>query len=573
MPYPMQEKWLYKTIPNLLGGIDKSKQPDALADNQCVTLKNVKITNGQLVNRFGYTEYGDFDGFVTKATILKLYQFNRRNGTSELMLITTASMYKYNSVLSKWLIVSGFFHTTTTAAYVAGATVIAITADPGFVIGNTLCIVLDNTDLHIATISNIAGLNITISTGIPTGRTVASGARVYRPLSHSGSASKMVSVVTIPGSDLMVFTNGVDAPRMWNGTSCEPLTGATGYICRSLVLYNTALFLLGTIEGGVSYPQRVRRSNQTDPTDWTGGTAGYDDLLDSSDAVICGALLGPYLIIYKSRSIIRGSFVGSSGLNYSFETTITHEGAITAASVVTVKDRHVFIGHNNVYEYVGDFTIKPIGEQIRPTLFGDDKDVNTTYDHIMFLLYIETFDEVWLFYPSSTNLSASCNRTLRYKVDTGVWYEVNSVNTWTTGAVYRTENEEGELNFHLCDYLLKSVFAYDPTAVTDAYGYPIPFTVETKDFIMPDGRFRVDMVEMNIQGTSVLLEYSTDGGTTYTTMATITQATQIKIRVHKQFVCDRVRFRWTGTASNFQLSWFGLSYKIENLYISGSNTY
>lgn len=576
----MQEKWLYKAIPNLLGGIDKSKQPDALADNQCVTLRDVKITDDMLVSSNGYTQYGTSTGTGGKFTpvIQTPYQFDRRDGTSELIAITLTDVQKYNTSLSKWLPVAGPLHTTTTAAYVAGATVIAITVDPstGFVIGNTFCIVLDNTDLHITTITNIAGLNITIATGIPTGRTVALGARVFKPKILSGDITKRVSIVTVPGSDWMVFTNGVQTTLYWDGTSVEDvpnLPSAGDTICKAVALYNTALFLIGTTEGGVSYPQRVRRSNQTDPTDWTGGTAGYDDLLDSSYPVVCAHILGPYLIVYKSRGIIRCSFIGSSGLNYQYETTITHEGVITPLSVVTVKDKHIFVGHNNVYEYAGDFTIRPIGDQIRTTLFGSGAYVSSKYDYIISMIYIEAFDELWIFYHSQLITYSGCTDAFRYHVKLNIWYESHFETPIYGLSVYKSGSPGGELNFHLCDYQNHKVYAYDNSVYTRMDGSATPFIVETKDYIMADGRFRFDMIEMNIKGTGILLEYSTDAGTTYTTMATITQATQSKVRVHKQFVCDKVRFRWTGTASNFKLSWAGFSYKIENLYISGSNTY
>ena len=576
----MQEKWSYKAIPNLLGGLDQSKQPDALADNQCVMLRDVKITNGMLVSSNGYTQYGTSTG-INGAFVQDLqatYQFNRRNGTSELICISIGSVHKYNAALNKWILVAGALETTTTAAYTAGATVFAVAAIPvGLVVGNTLCIVLDNTDIHFSTITVIAGLNITISgTGIPVGRTVASGSRVYKPVGLNGNVANTVSLVHVPGSDWVVFTNGIDPPKYWNGTSCLQVPGlpsAGNTVCRSVALYNTALFLIGTTEGGVAYPQRVRRSNQTDPTDWVGGTAGYDDLLDSSDAVMCGRLLGPYLIIYKSRSIIRCSFIGSSGFNYQYETMVTHEGAITPSSVCTVKDRHVFIGHNNIYEYAGDFTIKAIGDQIRPTLFSSGKNVSPTYDYVMFIMYIEAFDEVWVFYPRLDFANSACNYAFRYHVGTGIWYDSYFDLPVRCGAVYRPENEESELNFHLCGYTFKKIYAYDPSTYNGINGFPVPFIVESKDFIMTDGQFRFDMIEMNIQGTAVTLAYSTDSGVTYTTLATITQAVQGKIRVHKQFVCNKVRFKWTGSSNNFKLSWFGFSYKNENLYISGSNTY
>lgn len=586
MPYPKPKGWEYKQVANLLGGLNITQSSEALADEDTITLNNVLLRGGKIKPDTGYKNFGQ----VVVGTPQADYEFVRLTQLVDLMLITTATVYKYESAFSRWHLVKGTAGTTTTSSYAAGATVIAVASAAGFSTGDLVSIALDNGDQHQTTIT-ISGLNFTLAAAIPVGRSVANGAIVNRAVALTGSLDLQVSIETIPGSDWMVFTNGVDIVKRYNGTDCvnvPNLPSAGNTICKAVVLYNTALFLLNTTEGGVAHPQRVRRSNQTDPTDWTTGTAGYDDLLDDSSIIKCGYRLGPYLIIYRERSISRGSFVGNSGLNYVFETTVSYEGVPSSKAVAQLKEYHIFVGQAGVYEYRGDYTITPIGQKINIKLFGAIADANPSYISRMFTLYVKELDEVWILYVS-TNASTSygCDRILRYNIDLDVWYTRELINevigsgtyktltttiwstlvgnwpaqTWVWGSRQTLANSP---NIHLMSRDANQVYEYDFTYGLDI-STPIAYTIETKDFAVTDHEFRFDMIEALIQGTSVLIEYSTDSGMSWDTIGTITSATQSRNRLHKQIVCNRIRFRFSGSSTDFLLTWFAFLYKPESI--------
>ena len=251
-------------------------------------------------------------------------------------------------------------------------------------------------------------------------------------------------------------------------------------------------------------------------------------------------------------------------------------------------DYHIFLGHLNIYEYRGDYTITPIGDNIFQRMFGYSGDKDPAYDSRAFAFYVEELDEVWFAYVSSTSTSGSCDKVLRYNVGDKFWYsrefydEITGygfyaseasliwstlVGAWTAQA-YAWNSRQTLANSattHLCSNTTDRVYEYEYNSGLDN-ATPIAYTVETKDFAMADGEFRFDKIEMMIQGTSVLLEYSTDAGVSWNTMATITQAVQDKVQVSRQFVCHKVRFRWSVINVDFALRWFGFSYKNESLY-------
>lgn len=69
--------------------------------------------------------------------------------------------------------------TTTTATAAAGATSITTAAAPSAAAGNILGIQLDNGSYHWTTTTSVVGATVNFSAAIPTGRSVANGAKVY----------------------------------------------------------------------------------------------------------------------------------------------------------------------------------------------------------------------------------------------------------------------------------------------------------------------------------------------------------------------------------------------------------
>lgn len=587
MPYPInpRQSWQYLQIPNLLGGINLSKTSDSIDNNQTLQLNNVSTISGVVTADTGYVTFGDT---VVGQPQLE-YQFLRRSLLIETILITTNTVYKYNTTLLKWHLVRGTNTTTTTAGYAAGVTDIVVASATGFTTGALIAVVLDNGDKLQTTIT-VSGTTFTLADAVPVGRSIANGAVVDLAVVLAGQLDHQISAETIPGSDWMVFTNGVDIVKRYDGTDCVdvpnlPSSGNT--ICEAVALYNTALFLLSTTEGGTAHAQRIRRSNQTDPTDWTTGTAGYDELLDESDAIKSAHKLGPYLIVYRTNSIARGSFIGSGGINYSWDTMIPDEGVISTRSIIPVKNSHIFVGHNNVYEYFGDYALHPIGDNIYDHLLGIQGEMHPSYRQRVSLLYITSMNELWIAYPSTLSSDGNCDEILRHNTLNKEWYHRTLPNNIISSSLYKQTitttwddlvgdwlSQNWAWNstvispnidvIHLCAASPNQVFEYNFTSALDN-GEVISYTIETKDFTLPDSEFRFDMLEMKMRGTSVLIEYSTDLGLNWNTLDTVTNTTLSRVKVFKQFVTNSVRFKITGSSADFAISWLGISYKIENI--------
>ena len=588
MAYPLdpRKQWQYTQVKNLLGGINLDAKPDMIQDDQAIQLDNIIAKAGGIGTDTGYAAFGLPVLGIPQTT----YEFLRQDLTSQLILITTKTVYKWNITFEEWQLIRGTAGTTTTASFGSGATVINVASAAGFSTGDSVGITLDNGQVFQSIIT-VAGTNFTLATPVPSGRSILNNGAIVRAVVLAGTLDHEVTPATIAGSDWMVFTNAIDIVKYYDGTECKDipnLPSAGNTTCESLVVYNTALFLLNTIEGGTQHGQRVRRSDQLNPTNWTTGTAGYDDLLDTSDKILTGDLLGPYLIIYRDRSIARGSFIGSSGMNYFFETMITGEGVLSGGALIPTGDSHIIVGHANVYEYLADYTLNPIGDQIFYLTFGYSGNLNPQYRQRLFALYIEELDEAWIFYPSTSSPDGTCDTLLRYNVGDKFWYTRHFANTFVGFGFYTKTNANiwstlvgtwldqnytwnSRISFantditHLCSSQGNQVFAYDYNTQLDNQT-AITYTVETKDFALPDSEFRLDMIEMFIRGTNVLLQYSTDSGYSWNTLSNINQNIQEKVRVYKQVVTHRIRFKWSGNSNDFALEWFGFSYKIESLY-------
>lgn len=599
MPYPLSSNpakaWQYKQIPNFLGGLNTSSRTDMLEDTQTLVLRNVLIQRGVVGVDTGYKEFGSAVAGIPQGE----FQFLRLDGLTDQLLITTASLYKYSSTHLQWQLVKGTASTTVvatlTGSFPAGSNNIDVASAAGFATGDLIGIGLASGAQHQATII-VTGTNFVLSSPIPSGQSAAHGGVVVRGVVLAGTLAHRVSATLFAGNNWFVFTNGVNIPMRYDTVDCvvvPNLPSAGNTVCAAVATYNSALFLLNTTEGGTNYPQRVRRSNQTDPTEWVLGTAGYDDLLDSADVILCGLVLGPYLIIYRTRAIYRGEFIGVGGLNYRFDPMISDEGPISASAVVDMSDKHILIGHANVYEYRGDFALTPIGSAIYPRLFDTHSDVNPRFESRIFAFYVEELDEIWIFYPSVN--SEVCNKTLRYNVPGRFWYErefndsINGYGFFQLEESFTWDDLVGSWDqqnwkwdsrkmlqqaptTHLLAATEGQVFEYDYYTVLDN-GAAIGYTIESKDFVIPDADFRFDMIEMQIQGLDILLEYSTDEGETWVSLAIINMPVRGKHQEFKQFVTHSIRFRWSSSiGSNFRLDWAGFSYKIESLYPGGSST-
>ena len=589
MSYPLEKdpksRWSQYPLPSLIGGLNTDERADVLRSDQVVDALNLFVKKKELVHDTGYVTLGT----GTLASIMKrTIQYITAAGGIQLIGISKNSVYIYSTTHSQWQYVKGTASTTLNGAQVSGTTNLVVASSTGFLTGEKVGITLTTGAQQLDTITNVPdGTHITIAAPGLTGN-ASNGAAVVRAVVLTGSDNYPVMAINVPSNNWLVFTNNVDYVKRYDGTDCINVPGLTTTSCVDVALYNSALFLFATTEGGTYHPTRVRRSEIGDPTTWAGGTAGFDDLLDTSGAIIGADVLGPYLVVYKTRTIYRGEYVNVGGLYYQFNPMLhgdTGEGLLATDAIVNIGSSHIFLGNSNVYRYIGDFSIEPLGDDIFTLLFSNNADVNTSKLALSFGVHVEGLREVWFFYPSGG--ATWPDSMLRYNLKNGAWTRRNFTAPMTSAGVYSQQanfawsglvgswasqvwqwnsrvSTSGSPIILLCPTTTNIVVQYNFITTTDN-GTTVSAVLETRDFLWSGGDIRTDRIEMYCQGLSILIQYSTDQGSTWRTWNTVSNSTLVRSSSHKQVVCDGIRFRFTCSDANFKMRWMSLTWRPESV--------
>lgn len=573
--------WVDKVIGSLTGGMRTDIEPELLQDSQGPFVKNLFLTKGILSIDTGYQTYLSSMRGIPRLT----YQMFYTSGASEELLVTNDTLYKSNN--SQWQYVSDGNDTTVSTQANAGATAISVASSAGFSASDYVGIILDDGSEHQTTVASTGAGVINIDDAIPTGRNAPVSAAVVKALDLNGSLDNQVSIVVVASHDWFVFTNGVDAPKRYDGTDCVdvPNLPASGnFVAAAVTLFNGYLIFLNTIEGGTSYPQRVRRSDAGDPTNWSTGDSGYTDLVDSEDFLVAGLVLGPYLIIYRERGIIRVEFLGTDEATFNFESTVAGIGVLSHDSAIDLGDYHIILGNAGIYEYRGGYDITPISDNIYPELFGVNATADPAKSHRNWGFYVEELDEVW--FAITQQGDEAPTRIFRYNAATktfiirdftepmvGFGYS-SSTNNLSWNDLIGDWNEQTykwnarQLSSaspitHLLGLTSQQIYAYDYVSPTDDGSY-IPYEIQTKDFIEPGYQLRLDSIDLKYIGASVSLYYSTDSGSTWTLLEQLADVSEFtRTSVYKQFVAERIRFKLAGYGLGFGISWLKFKYRVE----------
>ena len=578
----LQEDWKFQYVPRLTDGVSTLIRDDDLAGTNLIECENLYYYQHELRSDTGYATFGQ----TLRGEPRRSYQFLKQSGSVELLLVTNDTFYL--KVDDEWHYVSDGTSTSCTDGEPAGETSIVVGDITGFSDGDFVGIILDDGTQHQTTINGVpAGVTIVITDAVPVGLTISAAAEFVKAVDLTGDPSKQISIVTDPSQDDVIFTNGIDAVQVYDGSTCEALGGLSGIsvsTCAALIIFQSSLLLFGTVETGSSFTQRIRWSDTADFIDWTTGNASYLDLFDNEDPITSGVLLGPYCIVYRTRSIVRGEYIGSTERLYNFETVISDEGCQSHDGVVDMQDHHIFFGNDGVYEYRGGANITPISEDIYSVLFGTLGEVHPSYISRIFGFRVPELKEVWFFYTVSGGTYPT--KTARYRIDTGAWTFrtwqegisgfgtyfnieglrwIDAEGTWAEQDWYWTSSkllaQAPVILLGLAETL--ETVTYDHLAVTDD-GTDIVWHAVTKAFSHPRFKFRVDDFQFRAKGTAVLIEYLIDDGS-WTTYENVTlNATATDHQITNQFVTKRVQWRISGTGAGFSMDWIGFSYEFES---------
>ncbi len=581
------EDWENKFVPDVLGGLVLNQNSESMRSNQFLTLKGMLYENGDMIKDTGYKTFADIPSGVP-GLFRKVFKHTTASGTVSNFAISNLSFYVLANSGANWHIVNinGGGSTTLDATASQTQKEMPVTATTNFDVGDRIAVRLDDGSDHVSTIDSIsAGVSVTIADGLPS--QALSGNVVVEGIKLAGTADKNVFALTIPWNDALAFTNGIDKPQYYDPATAKvqvipnlPSSGNT--ICESLVLFDTSLLLLRTTEGGSNKNQRLRWSDKADFTEWVTGDAGSVDLLDSEDLVHQALVIGPYLAIYRAKSIYRGTAVNTSTKRFQWDRVVSGSGIMSPAGVVDIGDKHFVIGNKQTYLYRGGFDVTPVGQEVKSLLYGSSAELDIANLGKTCCVYVEEKNDVFILYQ--TTAGTEPDKTLRYSLDLNAWSSRefddqiigfgnatqsqsltwnDLVGTWEDLTFTWTSTSiSGDLNTILLCSDDGQVYEYD-FLTADDNGVAQSWTIETPDFSHHNGSIRTDYLELKCAGGSATIEISIDEGNSWVTIETVSPgATPIKVRIYKQVSSRTVRYRIAGS-STFRLSWMNLRVTLE----------
>jgi len=207
---PAQE-WIKTRIPILDGGMHTDKHPAEMAPNESPLINNLTLVANQLVVDSGYIPFGSLPGGQSfQGTVQIAYQVFNPDGTSSVLLVTTATMYVLVNPTQMWQLLPLEAYLTSTAPVGSGGNVIALSSTTGLPAGAFIGMPMDNGVQWPATISTVAGLNVTFAPPIPAGRTVPTSTQIVRGVSLAGALDHQVSIAAYPGKSWVIISNDMD---------------------------------------------------------------------------------------------------------------------------------------------------------------------------------------------------------------------------------------------------------------------------------------------------------------------------------------------------------------------------
>lgn len=412
----------------------------------------------------------------------------------------------------------------------------------------------------------------------------------------TGDADSHIETVdTFDGDDKkLVLVNGSDLPLVWDTSQfgfLDLLVPAVDFADLTTVrhlawFYSRIVF--GNYVTTAEFPQSIAWTAAGTIIDFdTVPGAGQSNLANLSGDIYRLVPLGNRLIVYSRYSIAMLSYVGG---NYTFGFDL-RVGAIrmaSSASIVDLGPYHVFQAEDNFYLYDGSSAVVPIGDSIakeyrsivnsakigRSFAFDD-----RTNQRLYFCIPTTTDypDTVYLLHYELTDMSRSRWSKLTFNdaiSAMGQWSRMN-VLTWnalkTRGDTWVSMKEAGTTwggsasseDFPTLVFgdTIGNTYEQDDSVVDDT-NVAVSSEWSSRDFVVPQeylSRYgRWQEVEFEAKGSSVKLEYSTDEGSTWTTVGTQTLSTGwTSYILYLDVYSEKLRIRLSNStlSKSFHLRW------------------
>lgn len=373
-------------------------------------------------------------------------------------------------------------------------------------------------------------------------------------------------------NDLFIITNGKDAIHKVDSTTISALGGSPPDSAKCLVPFYNVLVLGHTIESGTACPYRLRWSDSGDPETWSGGNAGFVDLLDTPDFIMNIVPMGDRMFVFRERSIWELLYTGNTGNSY-FTPRMVVDGIGTYAgrSCVNLGDRILFFGSDSIYTFDG-ITVQAVSDPLFPLLFETGEMIvgHSKLNRTVAAFAEETSDYI-LILPTNTNDNP--NLVIKYNTRTGAftrrtieasalgYYTAQTQTTWSAA----TGNWE-DADWQATPWRRQQLPSGAPTIIycgTDGNIYEDDRTTystelmtwESKDFVFAQSH-RWLFCELWVSGNAFDFSFSTDQGQTWSEEETYTPSSTTvmeRIRAQVEVTSDKIRFRIRTYNEHFNL--------------------
>lgn len=366
--------------------------------------------------------------------------------------------------------------------------------------------------------------------------------------------------------DTMIYTDGVNPMKQWDGTTWGTITAWATYIPHVVQQYKDRLVCFNMTEGTASetIPIRIRYSCLGDYDDKTSTGSGFFDAIQGAGKKILNAVpIRDYIGVYKDRSIGLLDYIGSPSY-FSYKVQIEQIGLLAQDAVVNLGSYHYFLGNDYmVYRWDGGWELEPVGKPIHDTLRDE---INTTYQGRSFMILSTKKKEIILFIPISSD--STPDRMYIYNYEDNIWTMGSTRNMACGGNCVVAGVEMILLGTSTGSATVQYNYSStnDGSTAINAYWDTPDIVPDQEEYLNEYTRW--GGAKADCCGNKIWLSYSTDGGATYTAMTaeSLTSTTAYDYETWyftKVGTRLRLRFANASASSTFKIRFLGALAQLE----------
>ena len=171
-----------------------------------------------------------------------------------------------------------------------------------------------------------------------------------------------------------------------------------------------------------------------DPTNWT--TGGSGEAWVTAQKIVAGintrggAGNSPSAILWSLDSVIRMSFTGTAGAEFSFDTISDESSILSSQSVIEYDGVYYWCGLDRFLSYNG--VVREVPNNLNLNFFFDN--LNYAQRQKVFATKVPRWSEIWWCFPFGD--SEECNHAVVYNVREGTWYDTALPNLGRSNGQY-----------------------------------------------------------------------------------------------------------------------------------------